>query len=169
MPRSPKQLLAFAILIGFFGVASFTLACGSAPPVPQPIAFPHKTHVDADLDCTYCHSTADRSIAATIPSVSECMICHISIIPEHPEVQKVAAFADRGEEIPWARVYGFPTRAAVHFTHKRHIKAGVECSVCHGNVGEAMVIRAEVNWTMGRCIDCHLEKQVSVDCVICHK
>jgi hypothetical protein len=26
-----------------------------------------------------------------------------------------------------------------------------------------------VHWTMGKCIDCHREKSVSVDCLTCHK
>jgi hypothetical protein len=167
MPKRFKYALAFVLLIGLVGVASLTWA--SRAPVPQPIAFPHKTHIDNDLDCTYCHSTADRSLAATIPSVSECMVCHISIIPEHPEVQKVAAFADRNEEIPWVRVYGFPREAAVYFSHKRHIKAGVDCAVCHGDVAQSTVMRAEINWTMGRCIDCHVENKVSTECMTCHK
>jgi hypothetical protein len=169
MSRSSKYFLAFAILICIVGAASLTLGARFGPDVTQPIAFPHKTHIDSDLDCAYCHSNVERSIAATIPSVTECMVCHESIIPEHPEVQKVAAFAARGEEIPWVRVYGFPEEAAVYFSHKRHVKAGVECGVCHGNVGASTVMRAEVQWTMGKCIDCHLSRQVSTDCITCHK
>jgi len=169
MSRSSKYFLAFAVLVGLFGVAGLTLASRLSPDVTQPIAYPHKTHIDNDLDCLYCHSAAERSIAATIPSVTECMLCHESIIPDHPEVQKVAAFAARGEEIPWVRVYGFPKEADVYFTHKRHVKAGVECQTCHGNVAESTVMRAEVRWTMAKCIDCHLSRQVSIECITCHK
>jgi hypothetical protein len=30
-------------------------------------------------------------------------------------------------------------------------------------------MRENIKWTMGKCIDCHREKQVSVDCLVCHK
>ena len=124
---------------------------------------------DNQMECLTCHVNADRSIAATIPSVTECMVCHENVKPESPEIQKLAAYAKAGEEPPWVRVYGFHPEAAVHFTHKRHVKAGVECSTCHGDMANMMDMRENVNWTMGKCIDCHREKQVSVDCLVCHK
>ena len=151
-------------------IASAALAFRPPEPVTQPIAFPHKTHViDNQMDCLTCHVNADRSIAATIPSVTECMVCHENVNSESPEIQKLAAHAQAGEEPPWVRVYGFRRDAGVHFTHKRHVKAGVECSTCHGDVAQMMDIRENVKWTMGKCIDCHREKQVSVDCLVCHK
>ena len=157
--------VALLVLIG--AAAAFSRP---ASPVPQPIAYPHKTHVtDNQMDCLSCHIAADRSTAATIPSVTECMVCHENVKPESPEIQKLAAYAKAGEEPPWVRVYGFPAEAAVYFTHKRHVKAGVECSTCHGDMANAMDIRENVRWTMGKCIDCHREKQVSIDCLVCHK
>jgi cytochrome c7-like protein len=151
-------------------VASAALAFRPPAPVPQPIAYPHKTHVtDNQMECLTCHVNADRSIAATFPSVTDCMVCHENIKTDSPEIQKLAAYAKAGEEPPWVRVYGFEPEAAVGFTHKRHVKAGVECSTCHGDMAHAMDVRENVKWTMGRCIDCHREKQVSVDCLVCHK
>ena len=84
-------------------------------------------------------------------------------------IQKLAAYAKQGVEPPWVRAYGFHPEAAVHFTHKRHVKAGVECSTCHGDMANMMDMRENIKWTMGKCIDCHKEKQVSVDCLTCHK
>ena len=150
-------------------IATGAMAFLPAPAVPQPIAFPHKTHIDNQMECLSCHLNADRSIAATIPSVTECMVCHENIKPGSPEIKKLAAFAAGNEEPPWVRAYGFPVSAGVNFTHKRHVKAGVECATCHGDVANMMDMRATVTWTMGKCLDCHREKQVSTDCLVCHK
>ena len=158
--------LVLVLLIASAAAAAFW----PARRVPQPIAYPHKTHVvDNQMECLTCHVNADRSIAATIPSVTECMVCHENVKPESPEIQKLAAYAKQGVEPPWVRAYGFHPEAAVHFTHKRHVKAGVECSTCHGDMANMMDMRENIKWTMGKCIDCHREKQVSVDCLVCHK
>ena len=108
-------------------------------------------------------------MAATIPSVSECMVCHESVKPDSPEIKKLAGFAAKDEEPPWERVYGFPAEADVYFTHKRHVKAGVDCSTCHGDVANSIEMRQNIHWNMGRCIDCHRENKVSTDCLTCHK
>jgi cytochrome c553 len=110
--------LVLTLLIASAAAAAFW----PARRVPQPIAYPHKTHVvDNQMECLTCHVNADRSIAATIPSVTDCMVCHENVKTESPEIQKLAAFAKAGEEPPWVRVYGFHPEAAVHFTHKRHV------------------------------------------------
>ena len=165
MPR--KYVLGAFVLILL--IAAVALAFRPEPVVEQPVAFPHRTHIENQMECLSCHTNADRSIAAGIPSVTECMICHENIKPDSPEIKKLAAFSTRNEEPPWVRVYRFEPEADVNFTHKRHIKAGVDCSVCHGDVANAMLMRRDVHWTMGRCIDCHRERNVSVDCLTCHK
>jgi len=43
----------------------------------QPIAFSHRLHAgELAIDCLYCHSGADRSRHAGIPSANVCMNCH---------------------------------------------------------------------------------------------
>jgi Cytochrome c7 and related cytochrome c len=150
-------------------VASAALAFRRPPAVRQPIAFPHKTHIANQMECLTCHSNADRSIMATFPSVSDCMVCHENIKTDSPEIKKLAAYAARNEEPPWVRVYTFEDEADVYFSHKRHVKANVDCSRCHGDQQNAMDARQRVQWTMGKCIDCHREHKVSVDCLTCHK
>ena len=50
-----------------------------------------------------------------------------------------------------------------------HIKAGLDCVACHGEVGQMHRVRRESDQTMGWCIDCHRQKGVSVDCYVCHR
>ena len=149
--------------------ASAALAFRRSPVVPQPVAFPHKTHIASQMECLTCHINADRSIMATIPSVSDCMVCHENIKTDSPEITKLAAYAARNEEPPWVRVYQFEDEADVYFSHKRHVKANVDCSRCHGDMANAVDMRQNVHWTMGKCIDCHRENRVSVECLTCHK
>ena len=80
----------------------------------------------------YCHIYADRTPSAGVPSVDKCMGCHKVIATDKPEIIKVAAYWERQEPIPWIKVHDVPD--FVHFTHKRHIKAGLTCQECHGAV-----------------------------------
>jgi hypothetical protein len=160
-------VLGAVVLIFLAGSAAVALR--PSPAVPQPIAFPHKTHIANQMECLTCHANADRSIMATFPSVSDCMVCHENIKADSAEIKKLAAYAARNEEPPWVRVYQFETEADVYFSHKRHVKANVQCAICHGDQANAIDARQRVHWTMGRCIDCHREHTVSVDCLTCHK
>src|SRR5258707_9447939 len=83
----------------------------------QPIAYSHKQHIALGLQCLDCHSSADTGAAATIPSVRKCMLCHAKVASSKPEIQKLAAYANRQREIPWQRVYGFSREALVKFQH----------------------------------------------------
>jgi hypothetical protein len=135
-------------------VATAALAFRRPAAVPQPIAYPHKTHIANQMECLTCHQNADRSTMATFPSVTDCMVCHENIKADSPEIKKLAAYAAKNEEPPWVRVYGFPKEADVYFSHKRHVKANVSCGTCHGDQENAMDARERVHWTMGKCIDC---------------
>ena len=62
----------------------------------QPIAFSHKLHVGQNkIECTYCHSTAEKSKHANIPSSNVCMNCHkaVEVGPQYgkKEISKIYA------------------------------------------------------------------------------
>ena len=60
----------------------------SAP--AQPIAYSHEIHVGKlNLQCLFCHETADKSTFAGVPPVSRCMECHIAVRTDRPEIQKI--------------------------------------------------------------------------------
>jgi len=134
----------------------------------QPIAFPHPTHITkVGLACTHCHTTVDKSPRAGVPAMSICMECHKSAATDRPEIKKLAGYWDRKEPVPWIKVHILPWH--VRFTHKRHIKAGVDCAVCHGEVKAEMRIRQVRSLRMGFCVNCHRQKGASTDCWTCHK
>jgi hypothetical protein len=138
-------------------------------PAPvQPIAYTHKVHLANGMQCADCHTSADQGPEAQIPGVNLCMTCHQVIATDKPEIKKVAAYAARGEDIPWQRVYDFPPSAHVKFNHAPHIRAGIACAKCHGDMTQQTVAVRAVNLTMGYCLQCHKEKKASIDCTTCH-
>jgi mono/diheme cytochrome c family protein len=143
----------------------------------QPIFFSHVIHTGSyQIDCQYCHANARRSTPAGLPSVERCMGCHKIVAAQgNPEVQKLQAYWERKEPIPWVRVFKVPEY--VYFPHKNHVQAGLACQNCHGrvealervNVGSYGAGQNTVNdvlnlvgftpippkLTMGWCVECH--------------
>ena len=96
---------------------------------------------------------------AGIPDVRFCMSCHSVIAKDRPEIKKVAAYLARGEDIPWQRVYDYSAIAHVRFNHAPHIRAGVQCSSCHGDMTQQTTASRVVNLNMGYCLSCHQAAQ----------
>lgn len=134
----------------------------------QPIEFTHKVHLANKMQCTQCHVGVDTGPDARIPGVRVCMTCHQVIATDRPEIKKVAAYLARGEEIPWQRVYGYSPSAHVKFDHAPHIRTGVDCKNCHGDMTQRTVAIRTVELNMGFCLDCHKQKRASIDCTACH-
>jgi hypothetical protein len=142
---------------------------GIRPEAVQPVAYQHKPHIEkAELQCVFCHEGVETGPVASIPGVTKCMTCHEVVATDKPVIQQVTAYKERGEDIPWQRVYGFVDEAHVRFNHAPHIRAEVQCSTCHGDVANMTDAKRVVDHTMGFCINCHREKQVSNDCLTCH-
>lgn len=172
MRRVTKSL---AVSLAAIAVIAFVLlrVLGKPEAPKQPIEFDHWQHVTKQdgpqLECTFCHENVDKSSHATIPNVDTCMGCHQTEKADSPEVQKLAAFAEQKQQPPWRRVYWLEPAANAYYTHKPHIRAGLECETCHGKIGEMHRVRRVVDQTMGWCIDCHRARNVSNDCYVCHR
>ena len=136
-------------------------------PYTQPIDFSHHHHVtEIGLDCQMCHVYARRSQVAGIPSVQRCAGCHEQVLTDAPEVRRLLEFWENEAPIPWVRVHDLPDH--VRFSHKRHVLGGVNCAECHGDVGQMESARQVESLSMGWCLNCHQERDVSRDCLICH-
>jgi hypothetical protein len=135
----------------------------------QPIAFVHKVHVETvELECTDCHLSVARGPQASIPDIRTCWSCHSTTLVDHPEIKKMKEYHDKGQDIPWRRVWGWVEEAHVRFNHAPHIRAEVECATCHGDVSQMTVATRPFEHTMGFCVSCHEQKQASIDCTTCH-
>lgn len=157
----------------------------------QPIAFNHQIHAGAVADnnlgipCLYCHGPAAEGPNATVPAVSTCLGCHNHIKTGRTEgsteeIAKIHEYAAKGDSIPWVRIHHVPDY--VQFKHMRHIRAGVQCQECHGEVQDMkrvylvpqMQITKRSLYTpsqkleMGWCMECHLARGAADDCAACH-
>ncbi len=182
--KKPWRFAAISAIAIFATLAFVRLQEGDSPPPPttgttvHPIAFPHNTHAgtpDAggfQIDCQYCHFAAERSVDAGMPTVSDCMGCHL-LVPGRNKPEEVDILKDyysRGEPIPWVRIYKVADH--VRFPHMRHVAkdaGALECQECHGVVEEIEVIEeVEQPLKMGWCVQCHVDNDASIDCTVCH-
>ncbi|MCL4499131.1 MAG: cytochrome c family protein [Chloroflexi bacterium] len=153
-----------AILVGNAVLYAFVFP-STAP--TQPIAFSHKLHAgDNGIPCLFCHIYATKSKVAGVPSVQKCEGCHASIKRDNPQIQKIFSYMDQGKPIPWVKVYNVADY--VYFPHNRHLKAGVACEDCHGDVKNMTTIVRYATPGMGWCLTCHEKRNGPTDCWACH-
>lgn len=183
-----------------YGPSNGQIAAGKATgrALEQPIGFSHLLHAgEMQIDCQYCHSEARKSIHGGVPPLQTCMGCHQYVRTDSPEIQKIhqawcgqpkcsqddGSVAEdaygqlvrnaAGKPLQWNKVHDLPDY--VHFNHSRHVRAGVNCTECHGQVqlqGEYKlteiegapgtfyrkvdeVMVREATLQMGWCLDCH--------------
>lgn len=137
-------------------------------PEPQPIAFPHDKHAGKlNIPCLQCHVYADKGKFATVPAVKICIDCHITGGVKSPEIDKLMAYWEKKEPIPWVRIHKL--QPFVYFSHKRHVKKGIDCAVCHGNLKVVKTVKKVRTFQMGFCVSCHRQNAGPQDCWTCHK
>jgi len=164
-------LIVVVVLVGA-GLFFYTQATAAGS--EQPINYSHQLHIQAGAQCLFCHTQAARSPIAGVPSVEKCMGCHQAIaLPESEELNKLNAYWEKDEPIPWVRVNKEPD--FVYFSHQPHLGAGINCETCHGNVSAADIAPVMEKMDMGWCLDCHKqmfpEEDIAraVDCLTCHQ
>jgi hypothetical protein len=162
-----SQLMRLGIALLLACAALGATACGNVDASPeQPIAFPHKPHADAQIDCAFCHEFVDSQASAGIPRTELCGSCHSAMPQESEATQKLMEYVDNEEIIPWIRLYELPQYT--YFPHKWHVRAEIECAECHSTIGESMTATRHRVLDMQWCLDCHEAREASVDCVTCH-
>ena len=64
----------------------------------------------------------------------------------------------------------------VHFNHRPHIAAGVNCEDCHGDMSKVDIAQNPQTFNMGFCLNCHRQRTQDnpelrtklTDCGTCH-
>ena len=124
----------------------------------QPVPFSHAHHVAGmGIDCRYCHTAVEDSAFAGIPPTKTCMNCHSQIFADSPYLEPVRDSFRTGNSIEWTRVHDLPD--FVYFNHSIHVKKGVGCTTCHGQVDRMPLLWREKSLQMEWCIDCHRQPE----------
>lgn len=120
----------------------------------QPVMFSHAHHVGGlGIDCRYCHTSVERSSTAGIPPTHTCMTCHSQVWTEAPILEPVRNSYRTDQPLEWIRVHDLPD--FVYFNHSIHVKQGIGCDTCHGQVDRMPLIRQAATLYMQWCLDCH--------------
>jgi hypothetical protein len=157
--------------------------------VEQPIAFPHKTHIELGLPCATCHQRVEKDAVAGRPPTALCVGCHAAGDTDKPQIKRILAYGEKGQEIPWKRIWRLPPH--VFFPHQVHVTAAkIKCQTCHGPVEtlDRPAPRPLKTLAMQDCINCHAERmwtttvagktvhptklvahRRSADCIMCHR
>jgi hypothetical protein len=145
---------ALTALLGFMVYVRTPWNTGQYDAVDQPVQFDHRHHaIDDRIDCIYCHSGAEVSDYAGVPSTEVCMGCHSQVWNSSPLLEPVRRSYFSGQPIPWNRVHDLPD--FVYFSHAIHVQRGVGCALCHGRVDQMARVFPTASLTMGWCLDCH--------------
>ena len=122
--------------------------------VEQPLQFSHAHHVGGEgIDCRYCHTSVEKSAFAGIPPTKTCMNCHSQIWTTAPILEPVRASFRDDKNLTWTRVNDLPD--FVYFSHQIHVRQGVGCATCHGQVDKMPLMVQAQSLLMGWCLDCH--------------
>lgn len=150
---------AASLVIGPWLYVRTTYNTNQHVPHAQPVEFDHRHHVrDNGIACLYCHSAAERSANAGVPTTGVCMGCHQQIWSESPLLEPVRRSYFTGVPIDWKRVHDLPD--FVYFDHSVHVARGFDCSTCHGDVGSMARVMQIQPLTMGWCLDCHRDARL---------
>jgi len=155
-------------------IISISVLTGGSHSFIQPIDFNHYKHfVELDIECTFCHQTAEEYDVAGLPNIDVCNFCHEEgVVSENRRFQEVVEIirdhARLGTRIEWNRIYQTPDD--VIFSHRIHVARDVDCKKCHGITGTSKRPSGQPELiTMDNCINCHEENNISTDCLTCHK
>ena len=151
-----------AVLIGIVAVLSLgaygVYASQQAP--EQPIQFRHDVHVNLGVQCLYCHPGALRGPSPGLPTITKCWGCHQQIAKTQTS-DRLKPMRDRIDpttnqpiqDFVWVPVAQVPD--FVHFTHRPHIAAGLNCENCHGDLSKMEIYQNPQVINMGWCLSCH--------------
>ena len=159
-------IIAIVVQVKMVADAAINLGRSQNYAPDQPIKFSHKVHAgDNQIDCKYCHHTAEFSKSAGIPAMELCMNCHV-LVREGTnsgkfEIAKVVEANETKKPVEWIRLHNLPDH--VFFSHAQHVGVGkVDCKQCHGQVQEMDIMKQTSDLSMGWCINCHRDTKVNL-------
>lgn len=124
----------------------------------QPLQFSHKAHIEKyGMKCTFCHYSALSQDFSNIPNTHSCMTCHVALRNSTDLMKNLNLSSDMDSVLTWNRIYRLPD--FVHFSHKNHLRVGIDCGSCHGAVEQLDSMKQQTRLTMKWCLQCHREPE----------
>ena len=132
------------------------------------IPFSHVLHAGKHaIDCRFCHGQAAHGAEANLPSARDCYVCHWTIAADKPAILELERRVKTGTPITWPASVRLPQH--VQFQHAPHVRHGVACAACHGNLQVRENAQPSRALSMGFCVDCHRTEGATHDCMACHQ
>jgi cytochrome c7-like protein len=132
------------------------------------IPFSHVLHAGKyGIDCLFCHGQAAHGADANLPAARDCYVCHWTIAADKPAILELERRVKTETPILWPASVRLPEH--VQFPHEPHLRRGVTCAACHGNMGRRENAQPSRPLTMGFCVDCHRTQEATHDCMACHQ
>jgi len=165
-----KSGTAVVVVICLIVLGALYTIFSREPGMTQPIAFNHKLHTeDVGLECIECHQYFMEHRHSGLPDEEVCGTCHEEPMTDSPEEQKLVSMIEAGEGLHFRKLFRLADH--VYYSHRRHVAiAELPCEGCHGGIAttvsppERPLVKIDMNF----CIDCHIELDVTTDCVACH-
>jgi len=147
-----------AVLIGalsVFSLFAFGIYWTQQSLREQPIAFRHDVHVKLGVQCLYCHPGALRGPSPGLPTQNKCWGCHQQIAKTQTSerLAVLVSYVENDKPIKWVPVAQVPD--FVHYNHRPHIAAGLNCEDCHGDLSKMEIYENPQVLNMGWCLRCH--------------
>jgi hypothetical protein len=141
-------------VLSVFSIAVYGIYITQQSP-EQPIEFRHDVHVKLGVQCLYCHPGALRGPSPGLPTQNQCWGCHQQIAKTFTSdrLEVLVEYIERDEPIAWVPVAQVPD--FVHFTHRPHVAAGLNCETCHGDMSTMEIAENQQVLNMGWCLQCH--------------
>ena len=137
----------------------------------QPIEFSHEIHVGKlNLQCLFCHETADKSTFAGVPSVQKCMeLPHRrqDRQPGDPEAHQV--LERQGADALESRASHSHSQSRLLLAQAPHRRPACSASTVTDSSPRWRSVRQVKSFKMGWCVSCHEANHAPTDCVICHR
>lgn len=97
-------------------------------------------------------------------------MCHSVAQGTSEEASRLTEILTSGGPLQFNKLFRLPSH--VFYTHRRHVGiAELPCATCHGAIAETTrpPERPLVDIKMQFCLDCHRERDQTLDCNACHR
>lgn len=149
---SLAAIVVTILLVGPF--SPYTEGSSAGIAVEQPVRFSHSLHSgQLNIDCQYCHQSAEVAAYGGIPDTHTCMSCHSQIATYSELLEPIRTSYETNVPVSWNRVHNLANH--VYFNHSAHVQNGFACETCHGRVDEMPLVWQAKTLNMGWCLECH--------------